>query len=196
MAAHNAAARRWVPWLCAYTGSRPGEVTQLRAEDIQRHPAGFWTMRITPEAGTVKGGKARVVPIHPHVIDQGFVEFVTASGSGPLFYDPEAQRAVRDDPTNPARGGWIKARNKLSDWVRGLGVTDPNISPNHAWRHTFKRRVARAGIEKRIRWAMCGHSSRDVGDEYETPSVEDLATEMARFPRYKVDAPPAAREAA
>jgi integrase len=24
MEPHNAAARRWVPWLCAYTGSRPG----------------------------------------------------------------------------------------------------------------------------------------------------------------------------
>src|SRR5262245_21523828 len=32
MSRHNAMARRWVPWLCAYTGSRPGEVTQLRAQ--------------------------------------------------------------------------------------------------------------------------------------------------------------------
>ena len=24
------AARRWVPWLCAYTGARPGEIAQLR----------------------------------------------------------------------------------------------------------------------------------------------------------------------
>ena len=35
MTRHNAMARRWVPWLCAYTGSRPGEVTQLRAQDVQ-----------------------------------------------------------------------------------------------------------------------------------------------------------------
>jgi hypothetical protein len=38
MEPYNAAARRWVPWICAYTGSRPGEACQLRSEDIQRHP--------------------------------------------------------------------------------------------------------------------------------------------------------------
>ncbi|WP_336813344.1 hypothetical protein [Bosea sp. MMO-172] len=61
MAHYNAAARRWVPWLCAYTGSRPGEMTQLRGDDVKRHKDGFWLIRITPEAGTVKGGKARTV---------------------------------------------------------------------------------------------------------------------------------------
>jgi len=161
-------------------------VTQLRGEDIKRDKGGFWTMRITPEAGTVKGDKARVVPLHEHLIEQGFVEFVEGHGPGPLFYDPETLRAKRDDPTNPARPGYVKAREKLSEWVRTLGVTDPNISPNHAWRHTFKREAARAGIERRIRFAMCGHSSSDVGDEYETPTVADLATEMKRFPRYEV----------
>lgn len=186
MSGYNAAARRWVPWLCAYTGSRPGEVTQLRGEDIRRDKGGFWTMRITPEAGTVKGDKARVVPLHDHLLEQGFPAFVEAHGPGPLFYDPEAQRAKRDDPTNPARPGYVKARDKLSEWTRALGVSDPNISPTHAWRHTFKRRAARAGIERRIRFAMCGHASNDVGDEYETPTVADLAAEMIRFPRYEV----------
>ncbi|MEY9880558.1 tyrosine recombinase XerC [Bradyrhizobium sp. USDA 329] len=27
--------RRWVPWLCAYSGARPGEITQLRGSDIE-----------------------------------------------------------------------------------------------------------------------------------------------------------------
>jgi hypothetical protein len=48
------AARRWVPWLCAYTGARVGEVTQLRAQDIDDVRK---TVRITPEAGTVKTGR-------------------------------------------------------------------------------------------------------------------------------------------
>jgi integrase len=186
LAPHNAAARRWVPWICAYTGSRPGEVTQLRAEDVEQHPLGFWTMRITPEAGTVKTGQARVVPLHEHLIEQGFVDFVKAAGSGPLFYDPAGKRVLRDDPTNPARPAPVKATAKLAEWVRGLGVTDPNIRPNHAWRHTFKRKAARAKIERRIRFAFCGHESSDVGDEYETPTVEDLAEELKRFPRYEL----------
>ena len=30
----SAAARRWVPWLCAYTRARVGEITQLRGLDV------------------------------------------------------------------------------------------------------------------------------------------------------------------
>ncbi|MDR3470537.1 MAG: hypothetical protein P4M09_02410, partial [Devosia sp.] len=84
MATHNANARRWVPWLCAYTGARSGEVAQLRAEDVRQRPLGFWTIHITPDAGTVKGGQMRVVPLHEHLIEQGFIDFVKGIGKGPL----------------------------------------------------------------------------------------------------------------
>ena len=43
---------------------------------------GIHAVRITPEAGTVKGGKARVVPLHEHLIAQGFLKFVGGSGQG------------------------------------------------------------------------------------------------------------------
>src|SRR5262249_266790 len=60
------AAKRWVPWLCGYTGARPGEITQLRGADVierDRTPA----LRLTPEAGTIKTSRARIVPIHQHL---------------------------------------------------------------------------------------------------------------------------------
>ena len=67
----------------------------------------------------------------------------------------------------------MTARERLAAWVREeANVTDPDVSPNHAWRHTFKRRAARAGIEANIRDGMCGHSYRTVADMYEAPSVE------------------------
>ncbi|WP_225767259.1 hypothetical protein [Inquilinus sp. Marseille-Q2685] len=186
---HKALARRWVPWLCAYTGARPGEVTQLRGEDVKQHRQGFWYIRITPEAGTVKGGAAREVPLHPHVIAQGFLAFVEEAGPGPLFYDPQAAAKVPaiDDPTKPSRPPWVMARQKLGEWVRDLGITDKGISPNHAWRHTFKQRAARAGIEKRIRDAFCGHAPATVGDRYEQPTLEDLAKAVGQFPRYDLE---------
>ncbi|MEC5293197.1 hypothetical protein, partial [Aurantimonas sp. C2-3-R2] len=28
--------RRWVPWICAYTGARVNEITQLRRQDIKQ----------------------------------------------------------------------------------------------------------------------------------------------------------------
>ena len=186
MEQHNAAARKWVPWICAYTGSRPGEACQLRAEDISQHSAGFWVMRITPEAGAVKGGKAREVPLHNDLVHRGFVTFAKARGKGPLFYDPGAQRGKDADATNPKRPPYVKARQKLAAWTRSLGINDPGLSPMHAWRHTFNRRAARAGIEKRIRFGFCGHTERDVGDKYATPTLEDLAAERGKFPAYEI----------
>jgi len=54
-------AKRWVPWLLAYTGARPGEICQLRRQDL-RKVQGRWALRLTPEAGTIKDREARIVP--------------------------------------------------------------------------------------------------------------------------------------
>jgi integrase len=49
-------AQRWVPWLCAYSGARPGEITQLRGVDI-RDRDHVTVMVLTPDAGTIKTSK-------------------------------------------------------------------------------------------------------------------------------------------
>jgi integrase len=181
--AHWAATRRWVPWLCAYTGARVRELTQLRAQDIEQRTCGP-VLRITPEAGTQKSGKVRAVPIHPHLVEMGLLDYVAAvearlGKKGPLFYRPQT-RPSRKPPA-------VKARERLAEWVRGLGVTDPGIQPNHAWRHTFRTRASRAGIEKRIRDEICGHAPGTVADKYEHPTIEDMTVALKRFPRYEVE---------
>jgi integrase len=195
------AAYRWAPWLCAYSGARAGEITQLRGRDIEQRAgnasgSSYVVMKITPDAGAVKGSMPRTVPIHEHVIEQGFLEYVKSKGKGPLFYNPAPDTSEADntlsarqppDATNPKRPRYVMTRERLAAWVRGLGVTDTEIQPNHAWRHTFKQMAARVKIEKVMRDAICGHSSQTVGDEYEKPLVEDMAEALKQFPRYKID---------
>ncbi len=183
------AACRWVPWLCAYSGARAGEITQLRGQDIEQYD-GYVVMKIKPEAGAVKGSMPRTIPIHDHVIEQGFLDYVNARASGSLFYDPAKDARGNTDITKPKRPRYVKTRERLAQWVRELGVTDPDIQPNHAWRHTFKQRAARAGIEKVVRDTICGHATRAVADEYEKPTIEDMARALKRFPRYKIDDQP------
>jgi integrase len=169
------AAKRWVPWLAAYSGARGGELTQLRAEDIDHERK---AIKITPDAGPVKTRKVRVVPLHEHMIEQGFLEWARKQ-RGPLFHHP----AKADSPEN-YRGPAVKARERLAEWVREIGVDDPEVSPLHGWRHLFKRKAARAGIEAVLRDAFVGHAPRNVADMYEEPEFEDLARAIVKFPRY------------
>jgi integrase len=180
------AAKRWVPWLCAYSGARVGEITQLRAGDIIERD-GIHAMRLTPEAGTIKTGQARVVPLHEHLVVQRFLVFVSSKGKGPLFYNLSKLADDTDkDATNPKRPRSVKARERLAKWVRSLGITDPELRPNHAWRHTFKQIADRAGITERMSNYITGHAHTSEGAKYGAPTVDDMAKALRRFPRYKL----------
>lgn len=175
---HSAMARRWVPWLCAYTGARVNEITQLRAEDV-REVDGDWAILITPEAGTVKTGQARSVPLHPHLLEQGFPAFAKGK-KGPLFYNPSAGRG--GSAANPH---YKKVGERLAAWVREIGVADPEVAPNHGWRHLFKSLSRQAGFADGAADAVQGHSPSTEGAKYGDWPMKALAAEIAKLPRFK-----------
>lgn len=173
-----ARARRWVPWLCAYTGARVGEMAQLRAEDI-RQVDGHWVIHITPEAGSVKNGEARNVPIHAHLIEQGIRDFAAAI-KGPLFYDQSRSRGGKAG--NPQ---YKKVGERLAEWVRELGVDDPNLQPNHAWRHRFKTISRRCNIHQDTANAIQGHAPTTDSQDYgQYGDLEAMAEAIKKVPRY------------
>ena len=178
-------ARRWVPWICAYSGARAGEITQVRGMDIQQRGSDYF-VRLTPSAGKIKTRKARTIPLHEHLISQGFLEFVERAKGGPLFYDVEKITALAPGKKRPRQSAAERTRGRLGAWVRSLGIADPELSPNHAWRHTFKAQAARVGIDERYSDAITGHTPSTTGRAYTTPIPEDLAEAMRKFPRYSV----------
>jgi integrase len=123
------AAFKWVPWICAYTGARVNEITQLRKQDV-RQIDGVWVFHITPEAGAVKTGGYRDVPVHPHLVEMGLLGFVKDHAAGPLFYNPDRGRGAT--AANPP---YKKVGGRIAAWVRKIGVKDPHVQPNHGWRH-------------------------------------------------------------
>jgi integrase len=181
----DAAARRWVPWLCAYTGARVGEITQLRGCDLLKRDETY-ALRITPEGGTTKDGNARVVPLHEHLVEQGFVDFARDLGDGPLFYKPAGNGKV-GTPTKPTKPRYQQARQRLAAWVRSLGITEPSLQPNHAWRHTFKQIADHAGITERTSNYITGHAQKNVGATYGAPTLPQMADAMKKFPRYLLE---------
>lgn len=169
----RAASRRWCPWLAAYSGARIAELTNLEKRDI-RHEAGIAVMDLR----VTKTGELRSVPLHAHLLDQGFLTFVAASAPGPLFYDPKRHRKGAGTSPGELQG------HKVAKWVREIVKLDPAVDPNHGWRHTWKTRALGAGIEERLRDAITGHRVSSVGRRYETPSLTMLADAISRFPYY------------
>jgi hypothetical protein len=86
----------------------------------------------------------------------------------------------------PKRPRAVKTRERLADWVRGLGVDDPEVQPNHAWRDTFKQIAERHGISERIHDAITGHKPKTIGRGYGPATVEDMAAALKKFPRYEL----------
>ncbi|MGC1778748.1 MAG: tyrosine-type recombinase/integrase [Xanthobacteraceae bacterium] len=172
------AAKRWVPWLCAYTGARVGELAQLRKEDIRRDGK-HWIAKITPDAGTVKTNEARDVVLHEHLAELGFTAFVKGAAPGHLFIKLTASGDVSRSL------GTVK--NRIAEFVRTV-VPDKNVAPSHGWRHRFKTVGIEAGIEHRILDAIQGHSPRSAGEGYGEVTIKTQAAAIAKLPRYKVRA--------
>ena len=101
----------------------------------------------------------------------------------PLFCKPPSRPSCNPNYRGPA----VKVSERLAKWVRGLGITDPGVRPNHGWWHTFLTIAARAGIEQRMRDEITGHAPRTVADDYEHPTVEDIVAALKRLPRYEVE---------
>jgi integrase len=182
------AARRWVPWICAYTGARVNEITSLLPSDVQ-HILGHWCFVLRPEV--TKGKRLRRVPVHKHLVEQGFLEYVEEwrKISKPLFYEPARARGGKG--ANPQ---WQKVAERLGEWVReSLKVTD--VQPNHGWRHLWREIVRGTKMKPELCDYMCGHESKSgTGARYGKRKVPVLAKEMSLFPRFKVPAlnrPPA-----
>jgi integrase len=183
----TAAAKKWVPILLAYTGARLGEITQLRKKDIRKE-SGRHIIKILPEAGTVKGGQFRDVPLHAHPIELGFLQFVEESADGALF--------VNSDNDGNATG--LKGINKrITDFIRSI-VTDKAVQPNHGWRHRFKTLCLEDGTiaERTIDKIQGQKSTKNASGNYGSLTIKAMARAIKRFPRVKiVDAPPGQKDA-
>jgi integrase len=151
-------------------------MVQLRKKDV-RQVGSLWVLRITPEAGTVKTNEAREVVLHTHLVEQGFPEFVTNAPAQYLFLRPAKSGDVM--------GPWQGVKNRLREFAR-LTVTDPNVAPNHGWRHRFKTVGMEAGIPPRILDAIQGHVSGAVADGYGEVTLRTQAEAIAKLPRIEV----------
>ncbi|MCT4332615.1 integrase [Paracoccus sp. YLB-12] len=173
--AKTVAAKRWVPIICAFSGARVSEITQLRKEDV-RQEGERWVIRITPDAGSVKVGDYRDVPVHRQIVAEGFVEFVKAAKPGPLFHtgtDPEKFSAKA-----------VRMTNTVGTWLQDAGLVPPSVLPNYAWRHRFKTQARDMGADIRVVDATQGHAGRTASDGYGDVTLIAKARVIDALPDY------------
>ncbi|MGB6119582.1 MAG: DUF6538 domain-containing protein [Mesorhizobium sp.] len=169
------AAKRWAPILCAFTGARIAEITQLRKQDFRKEGETH-VLRIRPDAGTVKAGDYRDVPLHPQLIEMGFMDFVNGSPDGPLFY-PDRRGKNRADAARTVAG-------RISQWLQGQGVIPEGVAPSHGWRHRFKTVGEELGISERTLDAIQGHAPKTAGDTYGDVTIKARTAAIGKFPSY------------
>ncbi|MCZ0964434.1 integrase [Paracoccus benzoatiresistens] len=169
------AAKRWVPLLCALTGARVAEITQLRKADVRKE-GDVHVARITPEAGSTKTGQWRDVPLHRQIIALGFLDYLKSAPDGPLFHNA----------TDPAKFTYYakKMANRLGEWLQENKLVPEGIQPSHGWRHRLKTIGREVGIQDRVLDAIQGHAPRTAGDNYGDITIKTKADAIERLPDY------------
>lgn len=176
--------RRWIPWVCAFTGCRLDEVAGRNVRDIKR-VGSQWVLDIPK--GKTRGSKRRI-PLHPVLIREGFLDYVKGlDPNGSLFPDLTEGRYGRAGTATKRIGRWLRQVQKQTGV---LLVKEPEFAPNHSWRHRFKSEARKVGPDKRPLMseetsdALTGHRegkvSRDYGEYYIEsvlgPAIESMVS--------------------
>lgn len=154
---------RWGGWLMAFTGARVSEVAELKRGDV-REEDGIPILDFKPTA--LRGGKnrtfQRLVPVHPAIIAEGFLDYVKTlpdDAKGPLFPDVTA---------NASGDRSVNGQASMMRWLRGkVKITDPDKGPSHSWRHRIEDDLRRARAPEEVVDAITGrHNPRNAGAGY------------------------------
>jgi integrase len=142
----NRDARFWVPLIGLYSGCRLGEICQLLLDDVVQLDD-VWCFKITEEGETGDGGKKstktnaakRIIPVHPRLIEAGFLTFYDDRKDKPgsrLF--PEVQAAS---------DGYYSGRfsKQFSYYLKSIKAKTGKTS-FHSFRHNFADAVKEADL--------------------------------------------------
>ncbi len=169
--------RRFGVPLLALTGARAGEVFQAWAEHVvEKDGVHCLLVKPAPDGGRLKTvGSERVVPIHSHLIEIGFIDWVRSKGSGPLFYKAGSIGANGMHPSN-------NATKRVGEWVSAKGFGSANVAPLHGLRHWVKSSLHRVGVQDSTVDYIQGHAGNTVASAYRHVDVRTMAEAIELLP--------------
>lgn len=161
-------AHYWIPILLYYTGARVEEIAQLHLSDIKlTHEVPHLVITNEQDDQSLKNdGSVRAVPLHNHVIELGFADYVgDLPSSGRLF--PKLTKTGTDKKYNTRVRVWF------SKYLRDdLGVNHKGMKPMHGFRHTFITMCRELNVRNDVQNTILGHSQSDVSGQYGSFSLK------------------------
>jgi integrase len=158
--------RFWIPLVCLFTGARISEIAQLRVDDLQfEGQTPYLHIRHDERRGQrTKSARSRIAPIHPKLVQIGFVAFVDERRK--LSDTPEAQLFAGLRPNNRNCMGAAPSRfwrNYLSRIGIKAGADGWGF---HSFRHLLADRLREAGYLNEEIKVVLGHSQKSVTSGY------------------------------
>jgi integrase len=147
----------WHPLIALYEGCRSGEILQLKTANV-RENNGVAAIKVE---GEVKNQQSiRSVPLHPKLIDLGFLQYLEAvkrQGYAMLF--PDAKQACDGKYSTWFQKPWAK-------YLRKIGVKTSRKECFHAFRHTWVGALRRADVPEEIRKRLGGWKIHGAESSY------------------------------
>ena len=166
----------WLPILSLFHGSRLSELAALPKSAFRQTEAGDWFFDLTDQKVKTETSR-RLIPLHPKMIELGFLTYVEGLIGEWLFPDL--------DHENP-RGPGHEFSKWWGRWTSEVGFDDPALV-FHSFRHTWKRRARSSDVKEEIHDVISGHKGAGVGRTYGSGlDIHDLTQAMARitFPAF------------
>jgi len=173
---------RYPTLISAFSGARIGEITDATTHDVYM-VGDMYVLDIRTdfreEGQEIKNEPSiRVVPLHPQIIAEGFIDYRDELPPGPLFPTFSLGR-------NNRRGD--AASREISEWIRGLGIKDPSpklrYKPNHSFRNYVKTQWRNGKVEEETHDRITGHgNSKDESRNYGEYELKLMLSAIEKLP--------------
>ena len=154
----------------AYAGLRRSELLVLDWQDVDLE-------RRLVKVRRAKGGRQRIVPIHP-VLEPLFVDYLQVRAGDPeptLFVGEQGRRLSQTILTQT-----------FLRYARAAGVTERKHVTPHTLRHVFASELLRAGANLRQIQELLGHKHLDSTQRYTRVTAHELRGAVKRL-QYRTD---------
>lgn len=159
--------RFWIPVVCLFTGARITEIAQLRIDDLQYEGAVPFISICHDEARqqTTKSGQTRVMPLHPKLVQLGFVAFVERQSECSAV---DGNPRLFPDLTPNGRGSLGAAPSRFwRDYLCRIGIkSNADGFGSHSFRHALADKLRLAGYLDEEFKVVLGHSQKSVTSGY------------------------------